>query len=274
MDFVRVQVRYGKKDAPPEIYPAFVVKSKGLWSLEQDDAIDLIDTAMEEYREASDNPVVKHAKIAYLWNSETGSIDKWHKYVQRQLADSYHPLNEKLIFQNTPVCREDYASIRLGYSLEPGDYSAWNELVGTLYAPEERHKIEWAIGSIVAGDSKDIQKFCVFYGSSGTGKSTILNIIEKLFEGYTTTFMAKDIGNPNQSFALEPFKSNPLVAIQQDGDLSKIEDNSRLNSLVSHDKILVQTNRFASQILGLVSFEDLLIFVRRSSLYRRRDMTS
>lgn len=293
MDFVRVQVRYGKKDAPPEIYPAFVVKSskdlmirggdfyavwderKGLWSLEQDDAIDLIDSAMEEYREASDNPVVKHAKIAYLWNSDTGSIDKWHKYVQRQLADSYHPLNEKLIFQNTPVCREDYASIKLSYSLEPGDYSAWNELVGTLYAPEERHKIEWAIGSIVAGDSKDIQKFCVFYGSSGTGKSTILNIIEKLFEGYTTTFMAKDIGNPNQSFALEPFKSNPLVAIQQDGDLSKIEDNSRLNSLVSHDKILVN-EKFKSQyemkfhaMLFLGTNKPVRITDTRSGIIRR-----
>ena len=32
------------------------------------------------------------------------------------------------------------------------------------------------------------------------------------------------------SFALEAFKSNPMVAIQHDGDLSRIEDNTRLNS--------------------------------------------
>lgn len=29
--------------------------------------------------------------------------------------------------------------------------------MSTLYSEEERHKIEWAIGSIVAGDSKHIQ---------------------------------------------------------------------------------------------------------------------
>lgn len=38
---------------------------------------------------------------------------------------------------------------------------------------------------------------------------------------------------------MEPFKTNPLVAIQHDGDLSRIEDNTRLNSLVSHEKMPV-----------------------------------
>ena len=56
--------------------------------------------------------------------------------------------------------------------------------MSTLYSPPERAKIEWAIGSIIAGDSKKIQKFLVFYGPPGTGKSTVLNIIQKLFEGY------------------------------------------------------------------------------------------
>ena len=104
-----------------------------------------------------------------------------------------------------------------------------------MYDEEERHKIEWAIGSIVTGDSKKIQKFMVFYGEAGTGKSTILNVIEKLFQGYHTVFDAKALGSSNNAFALEAFKSNPLVAIQHDGDLSRIEDNTRLNSLVSHE---------------------------------------
>ena len=48
-------------------------------------------------------------------------------------------------------------------------------------------------------------------------------------------FDAKALGSANAQFALEPFKKNPLVAIQHDGDLSKIEDNTRLNSVVSHE---------------------------------------
>ena len=35
------------------------------------------------------------------------------------------------------------------------------------------------------------------------------------------------------------FRSNPLVAIQQDGDLSRIEDNTRINSIVSHEEMVM-----------------------------------
>lgn len=255
MDFLKVTWRSQKKNGPSEIYPVFVVKKskdlmirggdfyavwderKGLWSKEQDDAVELIDSALDEYKES--NPALSDSKVLYLWNGDTGMVDKWHKYCQKQMRDNFHNLDEKLVFSNSPVNREDYASMRLNYALEEGDISAWDELVGTLYSPPERHKIEWAIGSIVNGDSKDIQKFLVFYGSAGTGKSTILNIIQKMFNGYCTVFDAKALGSSTDAFALEPFKNNPLVAIQHDGDLSKIEDNTRLNSLVSHEEMTV-----------------------------------
>lgn len=212
-------------------------EDNGKWSKDEDVVKNKIDRMMEEYK-ASDVDL-EGAKIMYMKYSSLGSIDQWKKYLKRQMDDNFHPLNTKLVFQNSPICREDYSSITLPYSLEDGDYHAWDELVGTLYSEEEKHKIEWAIGSVVSGDSKHIQKFFVFYGDSGTGKSTVLNIIDKLFQGYTTTFDAKSIGMASKDFSLEAFKDNPLVAIQHDGDLSKIEDNTRLNSLVSHETILV-----------------------------------
>ena len=183
-------------------------------------------------------------------------IDAWHKYCQKQMRDNYKMLDEKLIFSNDITTKEDYASKRLPYPLLEGDHSSWDKLISTLYTPEERHKIEWAIGAIVTGRARDIQKFMVFYGSAGTGKSTILNIIQQLFDGYYSVFDAKALGSPNNSFALEPFKTNPLVAIQHDGDLSKIEDNTRLNSLVSHELMTVNekfksaySNRFKAFLL-------------------------
>lgn len=255
MDFLRIAWRNSRKNGPAEIYPIFVAKAskdlmirggdfyaiwderKGMWSKSQDDVVDLIDSALDDFKNS--NPALADAKVLYLWNGDTGMIDKWHKYCQKQSRDNFHNLDEKLIFQNSPANREDYASKRLPYSLEAGDYSAWDELVGTLYSPQERHKIEWAIGAVVSGDSKKIQKFLVFYGPGGTGKSTILNIIMKLFDGYYALFDAKSLGSSNDSFALEPFKNNPLVGIQHDGDLSRIEDNTRLNSLVSHEEMTV-----------------------------------
>ena len=216
----------------------------GCWSTDLDDVIRMIDKKMEEYKKK--DPDLENAKILYMKYSSSGSIDQWWKFIKKQVSDNYHPLDEKLTFLNDPPNKENYASKHLNYALEKGTTDAWDELVGTLYSPEEKHKIEWAIGSIVCGDSKWIQKFLVFYGDSGTGKSTVLNIIQQLFDGYYITFDAKSIGNGNKDFALEPFKKNPLIAIQHDGDLSRIEDNTRLNSLVSHEEMNVN-EKFKSQ---------------------------
>lgn len=216
------------------------VESKGLWSTNEDDALSLIDSELTKFADdyRIKNPEA-NLKIQYTWDSNSGSIDRWHKYCQKQKRDSFEMLDETIIFANTETNKKNYASKRLSYSLEKGNIDNYNKLIGTLYDPEERHKIEWAIGSIIQGDSKFIQKFLVFYGAAGTGKSTILNIIQKLFEGYYSVFDAKALGSASNSFALEAFRSNPLVAIQHDGDLSRIEDNTRLNSLVSHELMTV-----------------------------------
>jgi len=255
VDFLIVSERNSKKDLI-EIYPTFKAKTskdlmirggdfyaiwdeeKGLWSTSQDDVIDMIDRELDNYYKQHPHQGV-NTRVLHMWNADTGMIDKWHKYVQKQMKDNFHPLDEKLVFANTPVNKLDYASKRLPYALEEGDISAYDELISTLYSPSERHKIEWAIGAVVSGDAKTIQKFLVFYGSAGTGKSTVLNIIQQLFDGYYSMFDAKALGSGTDSFALEAFKSNPLVAIQHDGDLSRIEDNTRLNSIVSHEEMTV-----------------------------------
>lgn len=256
LDFVLISYRT-KTNGIVEIYPKFIIKKssdlmirggdfyaiwveeRGLWSKNEQDAIDLIDRELDRWAEENRNLFGPNARVLHLWDAETGMIDSWHRYVQKQMRDCYISLDETLVFANTPVNKEDYASKRLPYSLEACDISAYDKLISTLYSEEERRKIEWAIGSIVSGDSKKIQKFMVLYGSAGTGKSTIIQIVQKLFEGYYSVFDAKALGSSSNAFALEAFKTNPLVAIQHDGDLSKIEDNTRLNSLVSHELMTV-----------------------------------
>ena len=293
LDFVKISVKR-PKNGRTEVYPKFVIKKsndlmirggdfyavwvedRGLWSTDEQDVIDLVDREIDIYIEENkamfeDNPPIRQ----YMWDSDTGTIDRWHKYCQRQSRDNFHPLDEKLIFSNSPVRKEDYASKRLQYPLEPGDAPSYERIISTLYDPEERAKIEWAIGAIVSGDSVRIQKFLVLYGAAGTGKSTILNIIQMLFEGYYSVFDARALGSSSNSFALEAFKSNPLVAIQHDGDLSRIEDNTRLNSLVSHELMTVNekfkstyTNRFIS-FLFMGTNKPVKITDGKSGLLRR-----
>lgn len=262
LDFMTISTKTNKNSV--DISPKFkMMKSKDLmirgrdfyaiwdeerkiWSTDEDDVTRLVDRELDRYVSENESRLEGTPIIKYMWDSDSGSIDKFHKYCQKQMRDNYKMLDENLIFSNTDLSRENYSSKRLPYPLEPGDISAWDKLIGTLYSEDERHKIEWAIGSVVSGESKILQKFLVFYGAGGTGKSTIINIIEKLFEGYCCSFDAKALGNPNNAFALEPFKNNPLVAIQHDGDLSKIEDNTRLNSVISHEP-MTMNEKFKGQ---------------------------
>lgn len=255
LDFMTISTKTNKNSV--EVFPKFLMKKskdlmirgrdfyaiwdddRKMWSTDEDDVTRLVDAELNKYVEDNKDKLEGSVIVKYMLDSDSGSIDKFHKYCQKQMRDNYSMLDENLIFSNTELKRENYASKRLSYPLEAGDISAFDKLIGVLYDPDERHKIEWCIGSIVSGDSKEIQKFMVLYGAAGTGKSTILNIIQQLFDGYYSTFDAKALGNPNNSFALEPFKTNPLVAIQHDGDLSRIEDNTRLNSLVSHELMSV-----------------------------------
>lgn len=256
IDFLMISTRT-TKNGGVEIFPKFIIKrstdlmirggdfyaiwleDRGIWSTNEQDALDLIDKELDKYAEEYREKYDSKPKILYMRDAESGMIDRWHKYCQKQMRDNYHMLDEKLIFSNMEPNKKDYASKRLPYPLEDGDCPAFKKLISTLYNEEERIKIEWAIGSVVTGDSKTIQKFMVLYGAAGTGKSTILNIIQQLFEGYYSVFDAKALGSSSNSFALEAFKTNPLVAIQHDGDLSKIEDNTRLNSLVSHEEMTI-----------------------------------
>lgn len=267
LDFLMVSARATKRGT--EIYPRFVIKKSsdlmirggdfyaiwneelGLWSTDEQDALQLIDKELSRFFEEHKHEFDRDVKVFYMWDAENNMIDSWHKYCQKQLRDSFHMLDETLIFSNTKTTKRDYASKKLTYPLEECETPAYDKLLSTLYSDEERRKIEWAIGSIVCGDSKKIQKFLVLYGSAGTGKSTVLNIIQQLFEGYYSVFDAKALGSASNSFALEAFKANPLVAIQHDGDLSRIEDNTKLNSLVSHESMTVNekfkstyTNKF------------------------------
>ena len=137
---------------------------------------------MIDYAKENKNSFENGCRVLHMWDASTGMIDTWHKYCQKQMRDSYHILDEKLLFANDGTNKKDYASKRLSYLLEPGECPAYEQIISTLYSEEERRKIEWAIGSIVTGESRALQKFLVLYGGPGTGKSTMLNIIQDLFE--------------------------------------------------------------------------------------------
>lgn len=213
-------------------------EDSGLWITDRDFVVEKIDNAvMDVYENLDKREGAKY--IPLLMNdSDSGMIDKWNKYCKKQLVDRFHILDTKVVFNNTITSRKDYISKKLPYDLVEGECQCYEELIGTLYTPEERRKIEWALGSVISGDSKNLQKFVVLYGAPGSGKSTVLDIVEKLFAGYWNIFDSKAVGSA-KDFALDSFKDNPLISMDHEGNLSRIEDNVLLNSLTAHNQLLV-----------------------------------
>jgi len=257
MDFLEITEAETKKGT--EIYPSFIVNNKtsdlmirgkdfyavwveekGLWSTDEQDLINMVDHELDKYYEEHRDKWERRPRILYLRRGNNKMIDSFHHYCKEQMRQNYHQLDNKLIFSDQKTGKKDYASKKLNYPLEEGSIYAWDRILSVLYSEEERHKIEWCIGAVVSGHTRNIQKFAVFYGPPKSGKSTVINIIEKLFDGYYCVFDAKAIGSGSNRFALEPFKSNPLVAIQHDGDLSNIKDNTMLNQIISHEKVPVE----------------------------------
>lgn len=208
------------------------------WSRDPYHVVEMVDNAIYEEveRQQDIDPTINVVGMPL----RTFGNKKWSEFAHyvRQLPDNVHDLDSRVAFQNSEVVKTDYITQRLPYNLTHGtDTPNFDKLFRTLFDPEELEKIMWAIGSIIAGDSKIIQRFFVLYGEPGTGKSTALSLIEDLFGFHVTSFEVKSLTSSQRGFATEPFRLNPLVAIDHDGDLTHIQTNTLLNMLVSHDTI-------------------------------------
>ena len=255
MDFYEIKER-ALKSGTTEVRPAWrVLRFKDLmirgksfyavynpethfWSTDEYDLMRIVDADVARRFEEASKRVDGSVWARYLGDYDSKTYTDYKAWMSR-LPDIHHPLDSKILFKDQSPRREDYVTRTLSYSLSDDPCPAYEELMSTLYDPDEREKLEWGIGAVFTGDSKWIQKFFVLYGSAGSGKSTVLNLISRLMDDQVSFFDAAALGRASDQFALEPFKSNPRVAIQHDGNLVKITDNSRLNSLISHESMVM-----------------------------------
>lgn len=222
-------------------------ENTGLWSRDELDVVEFVDQELQKKYDECCNMGFK-AKVQWMHSTRSNASNSYNTYLSwiRNLPDIYKPLDTKVTYLSQPTTKKDYASKRLPYDLSDAKPETYNQLMETLYDPKERRKLEWATGAVLNGDAATIQKMMVLYGPPGSGKSTFLHILEQLLQGYTTTFDARSLTSGKSEFATHFFRDNPLVAIQHDGILTKIEDNSLLNSIVSHEDIVVN-EKFKAQ---------------------------
>ena len=294
MNFYDIVVGTGK-NGNIEIYPDFQVGDKesdlmirgkqfyaiwdadnNIWSTDELDVQRVVDKALRAKKVEIENSGVaaNSIRVKTMRSYQSGSWDRYKSYISKH-PDLFKALDDKLTFADTVTKRSDFASKRLDYSIKKADHAAYDEIMSTLYSEENRRKLEWGIGAILSGDSRTIQKFFVLNGKAGTGKGTFLKILDKLFKGYIASFSSKDLCNSNKDFRMEAFKGNPLVAIDEDGDLSRLEDATELNKIVSHERTLMNEKGKPHYpwtphcMLFIASNEDVKIRNEESGMIRR-----
>lgn len=224
------------------------------WSTDKFDLYRIIDQALysfaDEHYDKSVNQYgdyeyfvqADHKIPVYISTLEKNSTKRlrdlniWMKDIDEN--HNYHPLDSDLTFKGEEVEPDQYRSKTLHYAPKEGSIENYDRMMSVLYSPNERQKLEWAIGSVLSGDSKDIEKMVVLFGAPKSGKSTVLDLIARMFEGYTGLFNAADLASRDNQFATALFKDNPLVMIQDDGTLSRI-DSPEINMIISHKKTII-----------------------------------
>ena len=127
IDFMVISTRSTKRGVI-EIYPKFIIKKstdlmirggdfyaiwieeRGLWSTDEQDALQLIDRELDRYAEENRQRFNSDIKVLHMWDAESGMIDSWHKYCQKQMrtvfirwtTNLYFPI-QKLIKKTTPA---------------------------------------------------------------------------------------------------------------------------------------------------------------------------
>lgn len=226
---------------------AMLDDSTNMWETNESKAIELIDRKLYKYRNEHakeddyGNFIGKNGYVVVdsLSSSVTNQLFAWKRWMNSLPPNhNYRPLDTELTFKDEEVTPDMYRSKRLKFNLGEGTIENYEKLMNVLYSPENRRKLEWVIGSIFSGDSKKIEKFLVLYGDKGTGKSTVIDLIKDLFDGYYGVFVAADLANKANQFSTEFLKNNPLVSVQDDGTLAKI-DSPLINEIVSHKEIII-----------------------------------
>ena len=253
MDFLDIKTHTTKEGV--EVYPDFrhihsedlmirggefyalAKANPGMWTTDRMELIDAVDKALFEKAEELRSLGVTVSSVKTMRDHGTRRIINFAEYC-RAMGDEFTPLDQSLTFLSDKPKKKDRVSRRLPYDVKKGDTPAYDELMNLLYYPKEREKLEWAIGSIIAGDSKKIQKCVFIYGAAGTGKGTFLYILETLFKDYCKAFEVRQLMTADP-FGTSQFASDPMVLIDQDGDMSRNIESSVFNRAVSHEAVWV-----------------------------------
>ncbi len=230
------------------MFYAIYDEETGFWTKSKPRAIELIDQQVREFTfkdsgQEAMNDIAHGPVIQSMADSSNLLVVQFDRFC-KTMGDNWHALDQKMFFSNSEIKKNDYVSKTLDYPLVEQPTPYYDAICDVLYLPDEREKWEWAVGSMICGDSAKIQKMFAFYGPPGTGKSTIISKIfaDQVFGGlemgYATKFEANLLCGGNE-FGTDFLENDSVLAYDDDAEMNMITTRSTLNKIISHEQIRV-----------------------------------
>jgi len=221
-------------------------ESTGFWTTDKPKLYELIDSQVWEYAR-NDKGFLddkEHGSVVVEITDSSNTLSVEFKRFCENMGNHWTGLDQKMIFSNTEVKRNDYATKALDYPLQECPTPYYEALTDVLYLPDERQKWEWAVGCMIAGDQRKIQKMFAFYGEPGTGKSTVIGkiIADMLMGGYEMGYATKFEANllcGGNDFGTDFLENDSVLVYDDDAEMGLITVRSTLNKIISHEPVRV-----------------------------------
>lgn len=207
------------------------------WSMDLDQLLkeidkmiwDKVNEVQKEYPEAT---VTARTLLDY-----SSGMYKTFLNLCKDMPNNDVSFNKVIRFANEEITRDDYATFKLDYTPMEGKHEAFDEMINTWYAPEDRDKILWSIGLILSKRTAEVQKFLFLYGGKGEGKGSVLDIMNSLFGPYVGDIELERLTGKGD-FATSQVQDIPIL-IDSDSDMSRIRNDTNLLKLTAHEPIAV-----------------------------------
>lgn len=209
----------------------------GNWQSERDLLFGIIDRMLFEKRdELKQRYPDSIFSVRSMRSLNSNSVKKFEEYEKLKTQDSTI-FNTKILFSDDEIKREDYSTTQLSYTPVQGPTPAFNAMYSLLYDDDELKKILWFIGATLTNEMVNIEKFLYLYGSKGSGKGTMIKLIEMLFEGYYDAINL-NVLTGNSEFATGQIKEIPVL-LDSDADIRSIKNDTDLLKMTAHETIVV-----------------------------------
>lgn len=207
-----------------------------VWSNDVNRLLGQIDKeCWDAYHKLKDGDPSLTIDIKSMDMDSSGSMNRWVNYCKK-VTTPQPQFDSKILYSDYTPKREDYSTIQLSYSPKAGSIKSFERLTSVLYDQSEIDKITWALGALFTGEIAHIEKFLYLYGAKGTGKGTILKIINHLCETYISSIDLQTLTGTSE-FATAGVHEVPIL-IDSDTKLDKIKKDTNLLKLTGHEEVL------------------------------------